>query len=50
MDKLLNEFNLFFKGDARAEIVDGRLEITIGYRTLVIRLPAVIGVQAKGLS
>ena len=50
MDKALNEFNEFFEGDAKAEIVDGRLNITIGSRTLVIRLPSVIGVQAKGSS
>ena len=50
MEELLKEFNSFFEGAAKAEIVDSRLEITIASRTLVIRLPSVIGVQSKGLS
>ena len=48
-DKLLEEFNAFFKGSAEVKIKDGRLEITIGTRTMLISLPEAIGGQSTGL-
>ena len=49
MDKIMEEFNTFFEGDATAGIVNGKLHITIGSRTLVISLPAIVGAQATGI-
>lgn len=42
-EKLLEIFNSFFQGDAEAKIVDDRLEITIGSRTLILSLPTEAG-------
>ena len=39
MNRLLDEFNEFFIGSARAVIVDGHIEITIGSLTAVSSLP-----------
>ena len=50
MDKLLKEFNSFFEGIAKAEIVDGNLEITINGATLLISLPEVNGGHATAQS
>ena len=49
MDNLIARFNSFFEGDAEAKIVNGKLHITIGSRTLVISLPAIVGEQATGI-
>ena len=39
MEKLIEQFNKYFDGKARAKIVDGILEITIDHQTLFISLP-----------
>ncbi len=44
--KLLEEFNEFFGGKARAVINNDRLEITIDGATLIISMPEVIGGQS----
>ena len=36
MKNLLKRFNLFFKGTAKAVVINGNLEITIGSQTLII--------------
>lgn len=43
MESLLNDFNSFFEGTAKATIVGNRLEITIGSQTLLISLPQIVG-------
>ena len=50
MDKLLDEFNEFFEGIARAEIKNDELWVTINGATLIISLPKVTGAQSTGLS
>ncbi len=45
---LLEEFNRFFDGSAKATINGSRLEITIGSKTIIISLPGVIGVDSMG--
>jgi hypothetical protein len=47
MKDLIDEFNRFFNGSAKAEIENGKLNITTGNETLVIQLPLVIGGQSK---
>jgi len=47
MDKIVEEFNEFFKGSAEIIINGDRLEVTIGSQTLIISLPEVIGGQSK---
>lgn len=42
MQKLIDEFNSFFKGSAKAKINEERLEITIGTQTMEIALPSVV--------
>lgn len=49
-NSLLEEFNRFFQGNAKAVIKEDRLEITIGTRTMIISLPVVIGGQSTGQS
>lgn len=43
MQKLLDDFNRFFKEQANAVIVNGRLQITINSITMVISLPEYTG-------
>ncbi len=50
MEKLIDTFNSFFKGSAKATITGNRLEITIGSQTLIISLPEIVGGQSKGQS
>ena len=50
MIKILDEFNNFFKGNAKAIIVNTTLVITIGAKTFTIKLPEAIGWQSKGSS
>jgi hypothetical protein len=38
---LIDDFNKFFKGKAKAIVVNGGLEITIGSKTAIISLPEV---------
>ncbi len=45
---LLDRFNSFFEGSARAEINGTKLEITINNATLIISLPEIIGTNATG--
>ncbi len=47
---LLDRFNSFFEGSARAEINNHRIEVTIGSQTLLISLPEVIGCDSMGQS
>jgi hypothetical protein len=42
MNSLIDRFNSFFEGDAEAKIINGKLHVTIGSRTLVISLPAIV--------
>ncbi|MFC1963568.1 hypothetical protein ACFLVL_02995 [Chloroflexota bacterium] len=44
---LISEFNHYFEGDAKAETINGQLSITVGSRTVIISLPAIIGVQCE---
>lgn len=46
MKEILDNFNDFFKGEARAEIKKNAFEITINSKTLVIQLPYVSGIQS----
>jgi hypothetical protein len=50
MQNIIDEFNRYFEGDARAVIIKDRLEITIGSVTMVISLPGCVGVEATGPS
>jgi len=50
MEKLLEQFNSFFKGSAEVRIIKDRLEITIGSQTLIISLPQIIGGHGEGSS
>jgi len=50
MQNIIDEFNHYFEGDAKAEIIKGQLEITIGSVTMVISLPGCVGVKATGSS
>ena len=50
MNNLLDQFNSFFKGSAKAVVNGKRLEITIGSQTLIISLPDIVGAQSKGKS
>jgi len=43
MDKLIEEFNEFFKNEAKIIIVDNDLEITIGSKTVIFSLPELTG-------
>jgi len=43
LENILITSNSFFQGNAEAEIVGDRLEITIGSQILIISLPEVIG-------
>lgn len=47
---IIDEFNRFFKGEAHIEVINNQLEITIGSQTLVVSLPAIVGIQARGSS
>ncbi len=47
MQNIINKFNSFFGETAKAEIKNNSLEISIGSRTLVIRLPYVAGGKGK---
>lgn len=49
-DGLLSEFNRFFEGRAEAVVKDGRLEVTVGPRTLALTLPTVAGGWSTGSS
>lgn len=40
---LIDDFNKFFEGKAKAVIVNGGLEITIGSLTMLISLPEYVG-------
>lgn len=50
LKKIVKEFNSFFAGKAKAKVAGDKLEITIGFQTIVIRLPGVVGVQSRGSS
>ena len=43
MIKILDEFNTFFEGNVKVVITDNILAITIGAKTLTIKLPGAIG-------
>ena len=47
MQGLIDEFNEHFDGDAEITVEGKNLLVTVGSRTMVIRLPGVIGFQAK---
>jgi len=40
---LIDDFNKFFEGHAKAVIVNGRLEITIGSLAMIISPPEYVG-------
>jgi len=48
MQSIIDNFNSFFKGNAKIEIDKNNLRITIGSQTLIIQLPSVTGAQSKG--
>jgi hypothetical protein len=50
MQHIIEEFNSFFEGNAKIELIENNIEITIGSRTLTIQLPCVIGVKSKDQS
>ena len=50
MQSIVDKFNSLFEGIAKAEIIDGRLEVTIDSQTLIIQLPSVTGAQSIGSS
>jgi hypothetical protein len=43
LEKILDDFNKFFEGKAKAVIVNGQLEITVGSLTMIIVLSHHIG-------
>lgn len=45
-DIIIQQFNSFFQGSAKAEVLDGKLHITIGTQTMIVTLPEVAGVQS----
>jgi hypothetical protein len=45
LENLTKEFNQFFHDLANIEVVNDRIEITIGTRTLLISLPEIVGGQ-----
>lgn len=45
MKDLMDEFNKFFGENAKAQIKNDCLEITIGSQTLIIQLPSIVGGQ-----
>ena len=47
---LVDRFNKFFAGSAKAVINGNRLEITINGATLIMSLPEVTGTNAMGQS
>lgn len=49
-DGLVEEFNDFFRGDAEATCNSDNLHLTIGGRTVVFRMPALVGFQSRGPS
>jgi len=48
MEKLIEDFNQYFSGDAYAEIKNNQLEITIGSRTMVISMPSCVVIKSTG--
>ena len=50
MEDLIKEFNECFEGDAKIEIVDSEIRITIGSRTLFVSLPEIVGGCSTGSS
>lgn len=49
MGELLEELNHYFGGDAKFEVKKGKLEITVGLKTLVISIPEVTGAHSTPL-
>lgn len=47
---LIGQFNIIFHDKAKAIIDNNRLSITIGNRTMHIRLPMVSGAESTGVS
>ena len=45
MQDLIKKFNEYFKGTANIEIINNRLHIKIGYRTLIVELPSIVGMR-----
>ena len=50
MEKLIEQFNIFFNGTATIEIKDNELHITMGAETLFLSLPEIVGGCSKGSS
>lgn len=48
MQEIVDKFNSLFEGDARAEIKNNDLKITVGSQTLIIQLPSVVGENVCG--
>ncbi len=49
MQEIIEKFNSFFKGSAKAEINNqNELKITIGSQTIIIELPSVVGGKCVG--
>jgi len=47
MQNLIQRFNQFFEGEAKAEIQNDRLKITIGTQTMEIQVSFDIGIQSS---
>jgi len=48
MQRIIDEFNLFFEGTAKAKLEGDTLKITIGSQTLTIQISSLIGLSSKG--
>ena len=48
LKNFIKEFNLTFHGEAKAYINKDKLYIAVGSKTLMIRLPYVIGAMGEG--
>ena len=49
MEKLIEQFNKFFEGGVRVEIVEGHLEITTDSQKILFAMPKIIGIDSTGL-
>ena len=49
MQAIIDRFNGFFEGSAKAEIDEKRLRITIGTQTLIIQLPSIVGGEGRSM-
>ena len=48
MENLIDQFNSYFRGSAKVEIVGDRIAITIGNETMSISLPKAVGWSSTG--